>query len=102
MKELTAARPTPTPRKWEHGTAPVMPTRTQSMPTSAETNNGRVPRSRSCFNCGLEGHLMKACHYPRQWKRSQESRGQRDPRVATMTSTREHCLKCDKFITAYW
>ena len=96
VKEPIAARPTPTPCKWEHGTAPVMPTRTQSMPTSAETNNGRIPCSRSCFNCGLDGHLMKACPYPRQWKRSQESRGQRDPRVASMTSTRESLIRTDK------
>ena len=96
MKELTAARPTPTPRKWEHATAPVMPIRTQSMPISAETNKGRAPRSRPCFNCGLEGHLMKACTYPRHWKRSQETRGQRHPLVATMTSTRESLIRTYK------
>ena len=35
VKVLTATTPTPIPRKWEQGTAPVMPTKIQSMPTSA-------------------------------------------------------------------
>ena len=39
---------------------------------------------------------MKACTYPRHWKRSQETRGQRHPLVATMTSTRESLIRTYK------
>ena len=62
MKELTAARPTPTPRKWEHATAPVMPIRTQSMPISAETNKGRAPCSRPLFQLWPGGSPDEGLH----------------------------------------
>ena len=65
MKELIAARPTPTPSKWEHGTALVTPTRIQSMPSSVETNNGTAPPLETVFQLWAGGSPDEGLSVPK-------------------------------------
>ena len=49
--------------------------------------NGRVEKAhKNCFNCGMSGHMMKSCPYPKQKKEDRESRGRKDPSIATVTA----------------
>ena len=49
-------------------------------PTAGSVTAGSVGTRSSrgkCFNCGLEGHLARACPYPKKGKRDEEAHGQR-------------------------
>ena len=46
------------------------PTHTTTTPSRDETRRAR------CFNCGLEGHMARACPYEKSGGSSRESRGQ--------------------------
>ena len=40
---------------------------------------------KKCFNCGMEGHMARACTYPRQMRGDHEARGRRYPGTGTVT-----------------
>ena len=46
----------------------------------------KFSKSRKCFNCGMEGHLARACTYPRQTRGDHEARGRRNPGAGTVTA----------------
>ena len=41
---------------------------------------------KKCFNCGMEGHMARACTYPRQTRGDHEARGRRNPGTGTVTA----------------
>ena len=46
----------------------------------------KFSKSRKCFNCGMEGHMARACTYPRQTRGDHEARGRRNPGTGTVTT----------------
>ena len=41
---------------------------------------------KKCFNCGMEGHMARACTYSRQTRGDHEARGRRNPGTGTVTA----------------
>ena len=60
----------------------------QKADASASSSTSRVGRMK-CFNCGLEGHMARACPYPRKSRRDDEARGRREPAVSALASGEE-------------
>ena len=70
-------RSTPSPQR-----STPSPQRSTPRPTANNASNPRPdPKSRACFNCGMQGHLARSCPYPRQ-QRDREAHGRREPAVA--------------------
>ena len=53
---------------------PTSTTQTRGVTSGPPPPKGAKPK---CFNCGLEGHIARACPYPRKGRRDEEARGQR-------------------------
>ena len=52
----------------------TMTTQTRGVTTGPTSTKGAKLK---CLNCGLEGHIARACPYPRKGRRDEEARGQR-------------------------
>ena len=91
-KELAAAKNVAFQKK------PAVPTTPRGPPENTTlrgqnqgTNPGfsaiRPPKSgRECFNCGMEGHLARACPYPKQPKSPREAQGRKEKVMSAVTS----------------
>ena len=70
------------PRSNGGGTSPSPPT---TPVKTATTNSSGTKNTRGkCFNCGLEGHLARACPYPKRNKRDEEVHGPRRSTVSAL------------------
>lgn len=91
------------PRKPGGGSIPSPPTKNHhnhaqdSRPTS--NNTGKLDRgSKNCFNCGLSGHMMRACPYPKPKKGDKESHGRPGPATASIAGVEKSNQQTSKRI----
>ena len=56
-----------------------------------------VGTSRTCFNCGMTGHLAQACTYPRQSRKEREPHGRKEPATANVRTGEDENWK-----RGYW
>ena len=80
-KEELAAIKVTNPNK-KPAESPSQTTLSKSVPQTTPTNAGTAKTDKSCYNCGMQGHIARSCPYPRQRKSDQEARG---PRVSSLT-----------------
>ena len=57
--------------------------------SKSSNSQGQTPprhdgKPRRCFNCGLEGHMARACPYPKTSKRETEAKGRKEGTVTTI------------------
>ena len=79
-KELSPAKPTSQPKQTSKGATPVTTGNCTSGSSKSGTTLGRTTTHsdgnvRKCYNCGLEGHMARACPYLKQPKKDSEARG---------------------------
>ena len=74
-RELSTSRTAPLPRS--DSCTPPSSTQRNVPPISVSD-----PKSKTCYNCGLKGHMARSCPYPRQQKADKEARGRKDTSVA--------------------
>ena len=73
-RELALTRGNQVPKKPQENSTSKTPSRdVNPKPTTSKGDW----KDRTCHNCGLKGHLMRACPYPRQTKGDQEAGGKR-------------------------
>jgi hypothetical protein len=70
------------PTSMENQTTAPMSTTTSTTTTSPK-DESRRPGPKKCFNCGLEGHLIRACPYTKTTRQEQEAHGR--PHVGNVT-----------------
>ena len=89
-KEFASAKPPTYPKKSTGGP--------NSSPAPKSLPKGILPSSdspkpekgnRNCYNCGLAGHLVRVCPYPRRPKGELEARGRKESAVANVRSSNE-------------
>lgn len=64
---------------------------TERKPEEQTTQGARAIRER-CFSCGIEGHMSRACPYPKK-KRQTEARGQREGTMSALTTNKREVQK---------
>ena len=90
-KELATVRSTPQPKRpvtSQNGTAPPRstPNTPNTTPSSASQQKSNS-KPKGCFNCGMQGHFLRTCPYPRQQK-DREASGRKETSVACVEPTR--------------
>ena len=79
-RELAAIKVTNPQKKPAESPSETTPSR--SVPKITPTNMGTAKTDKSCYNSGMQGHVVQSCPYPQQRKSDQVARG---PRVSSLT-----------------
>ncbi len=86
-KELDAARTPAYPKKATGGNAPGPTQKSDSsVPPPRSDSKPQPVGSRNCYNCGMTGHMIRNCPYPKQQRGDKEARPRKNSAVATITA----------------
>jgi hypothetical protein len=81
-----------TPKRQEVTSAPDARPWTTQKP-EAQTAKGTRPIKGTCFNCGLEGNMYRACPYPKKKQQEGEARGRKEGTMSALTTSRRQAQK---------
>ena len=84
----------------KHKSSPKKPTTTDANYQLTTTPKKDAPSTgglRSiggrCFNCGIEGHMSRACPYPRKSRQDEEAHGRKEGTMSALTSSKAEAEK---------
>ena len=80
-----AKRPAP-------ATTPGGQLQTDRKPEEQSTQGARTIRGK-CFNCGIEGHLSRACPYLKKKRQEEAARGRREGTMSALTTNKREVQK---------
>ena len=87
-RELAAVKPhsfQPKPNDTRTSTFhPPLSNPTKVSPTKGQSSG--FGECRTCYNCGMTGHLSRQCQYPRQQRKDREAVGRKDPTISHVRS----------------
>ena len=89
-KEFMAARPSSYQKKPVGG--PSFSPAPKSLPKGAlpSSGSGKPEKdNQNCYNCGLAGHMVRACPYPKRPRSELEAHGRKASAVANVRSSTE-------------